>query len=79
MRQLEAEGYACMRSAGSHGTFDVVAIRHDGVRLIQVKKQRRPGPAEREAIALFRTPPNCTKEIWVYKARRVLPEGEVVG
>ena len=27
MNRLKAEGYICMRSAGSHGHFDVIAIK----------------------------------------------------
>jgi hypothetical protein len=67
MRILEAAGYSCTRAAASLGVFDVVAISSQGVRLVQVKSNRPPCLAEREAIELFQAPPGATKEIWVFK------------
>ncbi len=66
IRILEAAGYACTRAAASLGVFDIVAISCQGVRLIQVKSNRPPCPAEREAIELFEVPPGASKEIWVF-------------
>ena len=34
---LVAEGYFCVRAAGSLGLFDLIAFRFDHIRLIQVK------------------------------------------
>ncbi len=67
IRILEAAGYYCTRAAGSLGIFDIVAISGQGVRLTQVKSNRPPCPAEREAIELFPVPQNATKEIWVFR------------
>lgn len=65
---LEACGFDVMRAAGSHGVFDLVAISPKAIRLIQVKTRDRPGPAEREALELFRAPKCCvTKEVWIFK------------
>lgn len=73
MKILEAAGYACTRAAASLGVFDIVAISGQGVRLIQVKSNRPPCPAEREAIELFPVPPNASKEIWVFRDRQRAP------
>ena len=73
MRILEAAGYACTRAAASLGVFDIVAISGQGVRLIQVKSNRPPCPAEREAIELFPVPPNASKEIWIFRDRQKTP------
>lgn len=73
MKILEAAGYACTRAAASLGVFDIVAINRHGVRLIQVKSNRAPAPAEREAMQLFPAPPSCTKEYWVFVDRRKDP------
>jgi Holliday junction resolvase len=73
MRILEAAGYACTRAAASLGVFDIVAISGQGVRLIQVKSNRPPCPAEREAIELFPVPAGVSKEIWVFHDRQKAP------
>jgi hypothetical protein len=68
IRILENAGYSCTRAAGSLGMFDIVAISRQGIRLVQVKTNRPPGPAEREAIAEFRgIPENASKEIWIFE------------
>jgi hypothetical protein len=65
---LEAAGYHCTRAAGSLGIFDIVAVSRQGVRLIQVKTNRPPCPAERETIELFSgIPGNASKEIWIFR------------
>src|SRR3990167_1370103 len=45
---LEAEGYYCMRSSGSHGIWDIIAVGPVGVKLVQVKSNTRPGGEEME-------------------------------
>lgn len=77
MNTLESEGYACCRSAASLGIFDVVAIRKDSIKLIQVKSNRKPPKPERLALIEFaknNCPANGTVEIWVYKDRIKEPE-----
>ncbi len=64
MRLLEQTGYACTRAAASLGVFDIVAISGQGVRLVQVKSNRWPCPAEMESIKLFPVPAGCSKEVW---------------
>ena len=69
MRLLEAVGYTTMRAPASLGVWDVGAWRTNvpGVRAIQVKCNRAPGPAEREAMELAPLPPDSTREYWVWK------------
>ena len=44
---LREQGYHAQRTAGSHGLFDVIAVGHGRVRLINIKKGYWPSPAER--------------------------------
>lgn len=72
-RLLEAAGYSVIRSAASKGTFDLVAVSATDFVLVQVKCNRPPSPAEREALALFRCPVNCKKLIHVWRDRVQAP------
>lgn len=74
MRLLEAAGYVCVRTAGSHSPADVVAWRpgQTEMRFIQVKATRDgtgASPAEREALTLW-VPQQATCEIWRLADRR---------
>ncbi len=64
---LKKAGYQCLRTAGSHGMWDVIAIGPSNIRLIQVKLNRTPTPAERRAIEEFRVAPRTTKEVWMFR------------
>jgi len=79
---LEATGYRGVKSGGSLGEFDLIMMGPGSVRLIQVKSNRRPPPAERETIAEFpiKTGDQLTvsKEIWVWKDRIKEPMIEIV-
>lgn len=65
---LEKEGYIVLRSAGSKGVFDIVAIGDTVVRLIQVKSTIKDVKFndEIERLRSINTPACCTKELWVY-------------
>jgi|ERR1035437_588285 hypothetical protein len=63
MRLLEAAGYVCLRAAGSHGAFDVMAFSTNDVRLVQVKSRDWPGAVEMAALRAFPAPPNTRKEV----------------
>lgn len=70
MAILTAAGYACSRAAASLGIFDVIAIGAADIRLVQVKAGTKYCSAiEREQIAAFVAPPNCSKEIWRFPDR----------
>lgn len=68
MRRLESVGYTTMRAPASLGVWDVLAWRPDvpGIRAIQVKCNRAPGPLEREHMELAPLPPDSTREYWVW-------------
>ena len=77
IRDLEAAGYLCTRSAASLGVFDVVAVGPNGVRLVQVKRDsdgRSLRPVELEAVREelrgVCVPENCTRELWVGRVHR---------
>jgi len=74
MRLLEADGYVCIRAAGSHGAFDVVAFSAADVVLVQVKSNRWPGTAEMAALRAFPTPPHTRKEAHRWRAGTRTPD-----
>jgi hypothetical protein len=73
-RLPETAGYCVTRAAGSLGAWDLVAIGSTDVCLVQVKSNRAPAPAEREALALFPCSPNCKRLIHVWHDRQRWPE-----
>ena len=62
---LEKQGYYVIRSAGSKGVIDLVAVSWRGIKLIQVKS-RGISKAEVDAIMDLRVPQNVHKEIWLW-------------
>ena len=58
-----------------YGLWDMIAIRSDGVRFIQVKSTRagvrKPW---REKAKDFPCPKSCSKEVWIMKDRKKNPE-----
>lgn len=74
-RELQAAGYYVMRSSASKGVFDLIAVGHGEVILLQLKRtKRRPGPSAyrddlaqmRECVEGLELPPNCKVELWVW-------------
>jgi Holliday junction resolvase-like predicted endonuclease len=84
-KQLESEGYIVVRSAASKGPVDLVAIDRRRTMLIQVKRGRRAGPAERQVLQDLagRLP---GRQVWLYerpstrgaewRMTRIKPTGE---
>ena len=55
-----------MKAAGSKGPFDLVAVRKDGARFIQVKRCKDGNGIRREdlqALEAVSVPPGTTKEL----------------
>ena len=75
---LETAGYHVVKAGGSLGIFDLVALGPQGARLVQVKSNEKPRPAERERLALFPRLPYCSKELWVFYDRQKEPALEVM-
>jgi hypothetical protein len=55
------------------GLFDIIAIGPGGVRLVQVKTNRKPSRTYAAGLAAFRCPASVRKEIWIYKDRQKDP------
>ena len=74
--ELEAEGYIVIRSAGSHGACDLVAIDINFIRLIQLKSTVKHGASMTQyrddvrKLTELLTPLNVRKEIWLWRARK---------
>jgi len=48
---LETDGYACLRAAGSHGKADIIALKPGQILLVQVKRSNpQLTPADRNAL-----------------------------
>ena len=67
---LEQHGYEVIRSAGSKGRWDLVAIKDGIVRLIQVKKGRVQKHKIKDLMPLLATPVVLSKEAWFYIPRK---------
>ncbi|RKX60270.1 MAG: hypothetical protein DRP29_03015 [Thermodesulfobacteriota bacterium] len=66
---LEEHGYEVIRSAGSHGRWDLVAIKDRIVRLIQVKKGKVQKHKVINLMPLLAQPALLIKEAWFYIPR----------
>jgi len=69
---LESDGFYVIRSAGSHGVFDLVAFNEYEIRFIQSKYGGTGGvisKQEMEKLKKIKVPKvcKCTKELWSRK------------
>lgn len=85
MDELTKNGFVCFRTAGSHGVFDVIALKGDCGRLIQLKRTKsiyrtRDKSAEKK-INDFKEHMSCTcllatylnyftTEVWIWVDRK---------
>jgi hypothetical protein len=62
---LEKQGYYVTRSAASKGAFDLIAIKEDSIKLLQIKAGSSPfSKSEREFFLSIPVPKICSKELW---------------
>lgn len=67
--KLLADGWhTVLRTAGSHGAVDLVAVGDHAVLFVQVKHMAEPRSYEMEHQALteWKVPPGCMKELWLH-------------
>ena len=76
MRLLSDDGYTCIRTAGSHGHYDIIAWDAYNILFIQVKVDCVPSSKEIQKIVETPFPKmrNCHREIWVWETRKKEPE-----
>ena len=67
---LRQRGYVVVRSAGSHGPADLVALNAREILLVQVKHAGQPLRLALNALANLPTPPHTRKQVWVYEPAR---------
>ncbi len=68
--ELRRQGYTVVRSAGSHGSIDLITLNDHEVLIIQVKKYGQPiRPALRKLLAVP-CPPDTRRQAWVYHPAR---------
>ncbi len=77
-RILETAGYFVVKAGGSLGCWNLVALGPQGARLVQVKSNKKPRPAERERLQLFPRLPYTSKEVWVFYNRKREPVIELL-
>ena len=70
----EGWGFRCLRSAGSKGAWDFIAVNHEGIVLVQVRSGRWPSPAECAELKAYPVPTNARKVIHRWKLRARAPE-----
>ena len=68
--ELVKQGYVVVRSAGSRGPMDLVAIGAEEILLIQVKKKSSNVSSGRDGLDGFLCPSNCKKQLWVKAPRK---------
>lgn len=76
-KALRAEGWQAVRSAGSHGLWDVTAVGPAETRLIQVWYTKTKGFVKDENAELFRklhVGVGTTKQLWIYRFGNATPE-----
>ena len=66
MKELILNDYYPIRSAGSRGLWDVIGIKKDDIKLIQVKRNVRINSKEKKRLLDFECPNIVSKEIWTY-------------
>ncbi len=72
IRIYEAQGFTCIRAAGSRGAWDFIAISRYTIVLVQVRSGKWPAPSERKKLGALLTPLNCQRELhrWRRLARK---------
>jgi len=64
VQDLRKAGYAAERNAGSHGPWDVTAVNHLGVRLIQVKAEGEATADAWRRLTSIPAPACVSLELW---------------
>ena len=67
---LRTQGYVVVRSAGSHGPADLIALNRREVLLVQVKHAGQPLRLALNALASLPAPSHTRKQVWVYEPAR---------
>lgn len=68
--ELEAEGFAVLRAAGSKGPFDLVAFNKEIARFVQVKRVKNGSRGLAKALRELErvpVPPCARKELWLWR------------
>ena len=85
VNNLRTANYYVIKSAGSFGSWDIIAFLKNSVRLIQVKRTQGPRSEERRKLTEFPHLhcPDCgrrisSKEIWLFKRYEHQPKIETL-
>jgi len=69
-KQLEKEGYHCIRASSSKGVCDVVAIGRNDIRLVEIKAKESyrniRKTADEKPLRDIKVPDNVSREVWYW-------------
>ena len=68
--ELQRQGYVVVRSAGSHGPIDLVALTDHEVLIIQVKKFGQPARSALRKLLAVPGPNAVRRQVWLYQPAR---------
>lgn len=77
MHKLKEGGYECVRASGSHGMFDIVAMKNDKTRLIQCKVGASISLGELRELVAWGRENKRSVEVW-HKVPRKYVEISIV-
>lgn len=67
---LISRGYYVVRSAGSRGAIDLVAVGPAGILLVQVTTKGTERSKDLDAFSAIQAPLNVTRQLWVWEPYR---------
>jgi hypothetical protein len=73
-RAFEANGFTCIRSAGSKGKVDLIAFNSNEMFAIQCKRETNRKHSYRDEMFEFGrlvVPDNCSKQLWIKRGKMI--------
>ena len=74
MRLLETAGYETVRTAGSHGPWDVAGFAAENIILVQVKFNCLPTPTDIETFRAYPVPRSVMKIFHIWEKGKGVPK-----
>ena len=65
-KELRAHGYYVIRSAGSHGPADVIALNSSRIIIIQIGTTGSKGPKDEDLLRRVPAPSGTLRQIWLW-------------
>ena len=65
-KELRAHGYYVIRSSGSHGPADIIALNPSRIIIIQIGTAGSKGPKDEELLRRIPAPSGTIKQMWLW-------------